>query len=838
MRVPLSWLKDYVDIPLPIDELAERLTFAGLEVEKIDHIGLPGADLPWDREKIITGQVTNVEKHPNADKLLLVDVAIGRAETIRLVTGAPNLHIGDVGQKVVVALNGARLYDGHKEGRVITTLKPAVLRGIKNDCMVCSEKELGISDQHDGIIILPGDAPVGVPFVDYAGDAVLEIAILPNTARCASIIGVAREVAALTGQRVRYPVIEYDETGDSTGSQVTIQITDATRNPRFTAGIIKGVTQKPSPPWMQQRLILVGMRPINNIVDASNYVMMEWGHPTHAFDLGALKHMQQTGHVTLLTRTAYPGEKLVTLDGKEHALEVTDILVCDPQRALSVAGVMGGSESEVTPTTTDILIEVAGWEQTSIRRTARLHNFHSEASYRFARGVHPDLAPVANRRFLQLLQQIGGGQISPGLLDVYPNPKPIETIDLDPQYVARLLGVQVSQADMTSSLQSLEFTVIPSETHSGLLSVTPPNHRLDIEGAHDLVEEIGRVYGMENIPSRIFDESMPAAIGNPNLDFEERVKDVLVEAGLSEIVSYRMTTPEQEQRLFAPGTPGDDRPMVTIQNPINPLRNSMRRTLLAGMLESVQANVRHHEHVAIFEMGSVYTIGEAETGHVREPGDEVLPNELPRLALAMTGSSSTKSWRITDTGSIDFYELKGVIETLLNGVHASSMPVYVPISHPTLYPGRAAAVELNGQRIGIFGELHPHVRAQWNLPEQPVLIADLDVRALRSVAAELTQAREVSRFQAITEDLAVVVDEAVTGAQVEQTIRRAGGNLLKSISLFDVFRGDQIGAGKKSLAYSLTYQSDERVLSMADIEKPRGKIIKSIEGQLGGTIRT
>ena len=834
MRVPISWLKDYVDLTLPIDQLAERLTFAGLEVETIDYIGLPGAALPWDPEKIVTGQVVSVEKHPNADKLLLVDVNIGRAEPIRLVTGAPNLKAGDSGQKVVVALNGARLYDGHKEGRAVTTLKPAVLRGIKNDSMVCSEKELGISDEHEGIIILPPDAPVGVPFVDYAGDAVLEIAILPNTARCASIIGVAREVAALTNQHVRYPVIDYAESAESTASQVTIQISDPALNPRFTAGIIKGVTQRPSPVWMQQRLTLVGMRPINNIVDTSNYVMMEWGHPTHAFDLAALKRLQGGEHVTVLTRTARPGEQLVTLDGKSHELESQDILVCDPQRALSVAGVMGGSESEVTGATTDILHEVAGWQQTSIRRTARTHNFHSEASYRFARGVHPDLAPIANRRFLQLLQQNGGGQISTGLVDVYPNPRQTTTIDLFPTYVERLLGVQVSLGDMTNALERLEFAVEPV---GGLLRVTPPNHRLDIEGPHDLVEEIGRIYGMENIPVRIFDEPMPAAVGNPELEFEERVKDVLVEAGLTEIVSYRMTTPEQEHRTMTPGTPVDDRPMVRIQNPINPERSGMRRTLLAGVLESLQSNIRHHERVAIFELGSVYIVGEQEAGHVSEPGDDVLPNELPRVTLAMTGASSAQSWRTAKSAPMDFYELKGVVEALLNGIHGTAPAGFVPIAHPSLYPGRAAAVEVSGQRIGIFGELHPQVRAEWNLPDQPVLIADLDIRALRAISQDLAQARDVMRFPLITEDLAVVVDEAISGAQVEQTIKRAGGNLLRSITLFDVFRGEQVGAGKKSMAYSLSYQSSERVLTMADIEKPRTKIIKSLEGQLGGAIR-
>ena len=354
MRVPISWLKEYVEITLPIEQLAEKLTLAGLEVEQIAYVGLPGSELPWDRDKIFVGQIVEVMRHPNADRLLLATVDYGAGQPITVVTGAPNIKPGDRGQKVALALRGARLYDGHKPGKEIMVLKEATLRGIKNDSMVCSEKELGLSDDHEGILILPDDAPVGTPLADYLGDVVLEIAILPSMARAASILGVAREVAALTGQAVRYPAMDFVAEGDPIEGQLRIEIRNPKHNPRFTASIIRGVTLGPSPFWMQRRLALCGMRPINNVVDISNYVMLELGQPTHAFDLDAVR-VGPSGMRTIITRLAEPGETLQTLDGQVRTLQASDILVCDELGPLSLAGVMGGADSEVKATTRNVL---------------------------------------------------------------------------------------------------------------------------------------------------------------------------------------------------------------------------------------------------------------------------------------------------------------------------------------------------------------------------------------------------------------------------------------------------------------------------------------------------
>ncbi len=826
MQVPVSWLKDYVDITLPIEELAERLTLAGLEVEHIDYIGLPGAELVWDRDKIFVGQLLKVERHPNADKLLLATVAYGAAQPIVVVTGAPNIQPGDAGQKVALALKGAKLYDGHKQGRVVMTLKEATLRGIKNDSMVCSEKELGLSDEHEGIILLPDDAPVGAPLADYLGDAVLTINILPNIARCASIVGVAREVAAITGQTVRYPRMDFIADGPPVEQLAALDIRDPRLNPRFTIGVIQGVALKPSPFWMQRRLTLAGMRPINNIVDVSNYVMLELGQPTHAFDFDAIA-ADDAGRRTIITRLAEPGERLTTLDGAERELLPADIVVADPARALSIAGVMGGADSEVTDATRNLLFEVASWHWVSIRRTARHHNLHSEASYRFARGVHPELAMLAQKRGLSLLQQHAGGVIAQGILDGYPEPLPPVVIDLKPAEVTRALGVEAPTDDIMRILRSLEFQVQPAA--EGCLRVTAPQHRLDIEGPHDLIEEVARIYGYDRVPATLMNDAIPPAHGAPALRFEERVRDLLAGLGLQEIVSYRLTTCETEARMLQPGAPVDDRPYVTLQNPINPERVVMRHTLTANVMEALASNLRHHDRAALFELGAVYLPSE----------DSILPDELSRLAIGMSGARATKDlpWQVAP-GMLDFFDLKGVVEALLSGLYIHDAR-YEPVEHPSYRPGRTAAVVAGDQRIGVLGEIHPRVREAWGFATTaPVLLADIDLAALQTIAeGRAMTVSDVPRFPAIHEDLAVIVDEALPAETVERAIRAAGGSLLEDARLFDVFHGEQIGAGKKSLAYALTYRADDRTLTDKEAEKVRNKIIRSLEGQIGGVVR-
>ncbi len=826
MRVPISWLKDYVDISLSVPELADKLTLAGLEVEAIEYIGLPGAELVWDCERIFVGELLKVERHPNADRLLLASVNYGPGRDITVVTGAPNIAVGDSGLKVVLALKGAMLYDGHKEGRVPMTLKEANLRGIKNDSMVCSEKELGMSDEHEGIILLPADAPVGAPLQDYLGDAVLDIAILPNIARATGILGVAREVAALTGQSLRYPDSTYvEDAPEAAADLVEIRIENPNLNPRFTASVIKDAQFGPSPYWMQRRLQLVGIRAISNVVDISNYIMMELGQPTHAFDFDALAGTKKI----VGSRLAKPGETLTTLDGKVRALLPTDIVVIEPTRAIGLAGVMGGGDTEISDRTRNILLEIASWDPVSLRRTVRHHQLPSDASYRYIRGVHPALTVLAQRRALHLLQRHASGKICRGIVDAYPKPAHVNVIDLDPAEARRILGVEIPLAEIRRILEALEFEVADGANHR--LRVTAPPNRLDAEGAHDLIEEIGRIYGYNRLPNTLMDDEIPVGHDTSAYDFEESLRDALAGAGLQEIVSPRLTAPEAETRILSPGTPADDRVYVTLQNPISADRAVMRHSLLSGMLDTVTANLRHHTRVAIFELGSVYL-----------PSEEgVLPDEMPRLAITLCGARDATGWdaaaRDAAAAPMDFYSLKGALEAMLASIGAVGAR-FEPATHPTYYPGRTAALLApSGQQIGLLGELHPRVRDAFGLPALPVLIADLDVVAIRAIAGGTAEVADPPRFPAVTEDLAVIVNEDVSAALVEETLRKAGGNLLHGVRLFDVFRGEQIGAGRKSLAYSLTYQADDRTLTDKDIEKPRAKVIRAIEGQLGGSIR-
>ncbi len=824
MRVPLSWLREYVDVPLSVDELAERLTLAGLEVERIERIGLPGSDLPWDRDKIFVGEVLRVERHPNADRLLLATVAFGADQPITVVTGAPNLKPGDQGLKVVLALKGARLYDGHKEGKVIMTLKEATLRGIKNDSMVCSEKELGLSDDHEGILILPDDAPVGAPLVDYLGDVVLEIAILPNTARCASIVGVAREVAALTNQTVRYPSCDFESSGPQVSDSVAVHIHDAQCNPRFVAGVARGVRVSPSPWWMRRRLTLCGMRPINNIVDISNYVMLELGQPTHAFDFDAVR-VGPSGKQTIITRRAALGETLVTLDGVRRDLHPEDILVCDEHGPLSMAGVMGGAESEVKDTTTRVLFETATWDPIHIRRTARRHNLFSEASQRFARGVPPAMAMWAQRRGLALIQQITGAEIDQGVCDAYPHPQPPVVVDLRPRRVSQMLGVEMPEEDVARTLRALEFGVQPMP--DGVLRVTVPDHRLDIEGEHDLIEEVARVRGYDTLPATLMQAEIPPAHSDAGLSFETLVKDTLVKLGLQEIITYRLTTPEAEAKARADMRAEPPQAYVTLANPLTPDRVVMRRTLLPAMLDTLKENLRHHDRVALFEVGSVYL----------QRADQPLPDEPSRLTIGLAGARQIAWWQEREARPMDFYDLKGVIEGLLDALGVSDAHI-APADHPALHPGRTAALHVRGQAIGHFGELHPRVKARWEFPaDAPVLIADLDMAALQQVAEAARQVSDVPRFPPVVEDLAVVVAEHVSADEVRQVIARAGGEMLRGVRLFDVYRGAQIGDGKKSLAWSLTWQAEDRTLTDKETERLRAKVIRALESQLGAAVR-
>lgn len=826
MRVPISWLKEFVDIPLPIAELAERLTFAGLEVAAIETIGLPGSPLPWDRQRILVGQVRAVRPHPNADRLVLADVTCGPGRDITVVTGAPNLRVGEAGQKVAVALEGAQLWDGHSPTPVISTLKGRKVRGIYSDAMICSEKELGLSEDHTGVLILDPEAPLGLPLPDHLGDVVLDVEILPNMARCMSLLGVAREVAALTGGSVRAPEPLLRTGGRAVGELVAVEIADPALCARYTATLIRGVRIGPSPERMQRRLRLAGVRPINNIVDVTNYVMLEWGQPLHAFDFDRLVRRAQEGRPRIIVRPARPGESIVTLDGIARPLTPERLLITDAAGPIAVAGVMGGAETEVTEATAAVLLESASFHFVSIRKTTQALKLPSEASARFGRGVPPAIAVAALLRATGLMQELAGGEVAPGVADCYPVPQPIPVITLSSADVRRILGIDMPREEISRILTSLDFTCTPAG--EAALTVTAPPHRLDVGsgvvGVADLTEELARIIGYDRIPVTEMADALPPQRDNPVVDMEERVRDLMAMAGLQEIITYRLTTPEREAALAPAG--GTGLPYVRLANPISAERVAMRRTLLAGLLEVMAQNRRLRDRLAFFEVGPVFL----------PTASDPLPEEPRRLALGLAGRLAPAGWQDAQPAGADFFALKGVIEALLHGLHILAVR-FEPATHPAFLPGHTARLVVDGESVGPLGQLRPEVQAAFDLDGPAVFLAELDLDRILSRASVTFPVAAVSRFPPVLQDLALVVDDDVRADELAEAIREAGGTLLADVRLFDVYRGKPVPAGKKSLGFSLAFQAADRTLTEAEVEAEKRQILEAAAARFGAQVR-
>lgn len=838
MKVPLSWLRDLVDIEVPIEELTYRLTQAGLEVEQLRYVGLPigqaahshtsVSGLAWDPEMIVVGEIREVMPHPNADRLVLTRLYDGEAEHTVL-TGAPNLlDLKDRGPleqpiKVAYAKKGARIYDGKQPGWQEMTLEPVKIRGVESSSMACSEKELGISEDHGGIIVLDQDAQAGTSLAEYMGDVVLDINILPNIARDANILGVAREAAALLGTELKEPSYEVAWEGPAIEDQVRLEIREPELNPRFVLGLIEGIEVGPSPYWVQRRLRLAGMRPINNIVDTTNYVMLEIGQPLHAFDYDALVERAGGQPPTIITRLPEAGETLTTLDNVERQLDEFTILVADTAGALSIGGVMGGEETEVGEGTRRVLLEGAAWNFINIRKTVGSQRISSEASYRFERGVHPAMAERGVRRGLELMRRLSGGQVAQGLLDEYPLPPEPSEVEIGPEDAERWLGARLELDEMADILRRLQFTV---EVQDGRLHATAPDHRLDIGqgaiGMADLMEEIARVYGYERIPETQISDRIPPQYGNPDLVLEERIRDLLAAMGLQEIVTYRLTSPEREAQ--AGEQPAAD--YVRLVNPISEDRAVMRRSLLPSMLETVERNRRLADRIALFEIGPTFVPLEGEQ----------LPVEPSRLSLAMTGVQYPADWRREPRVQLDFFDVKGVIERLLAGLQVTAFG-FQPAEHPSFHPGKCAELTLHGEPAGILGEVHPLVSERYNLGEAPLAAAELELDLIKGAVPARYPVQPVPAYPPVLEDLAFILPEQVAAAEVRQLILEQGQPLLERVELFDLYRGDQIGAGKVSLAFSLVYQAPDRTLTDEEVAANRRRIVSSVEQAFDAVLR-
>lgn len=850
MLVPLSWLRELVDIDVPVELLAERLTLAGLEVGAINYLGIPqGAveglrwppsdHLVWDRERVLLGAIREVRAHPNADRLVLAMVDYGGDELEQCVTGASNLFgYKDRGPLdpplwAPFAMEGAELLDGHSNEPKRMRLKERSLRGIPNRSMVCSEKELGLSDEHEGILLLDHDDGFrpGAPLQDVLGDVVLDIELTPNLARCFSILGVAREVAALLDKPLRMPSDEVLAEGPPVAGQAAINIEGPELNPRFTLALLRDTRVGPSPPWLQQRLRRVGQRPINNIVDVTNYITLELGQPLHAFDYDKLLARAGGAAPTITTRLARPGESLTTLEGAARQLEAHDIILLDGAGILSLGGVIGGAETEIDDDTRNVLLEAANWNPVNIRRTMQSQKVITDAAARFSRGVHPALSPYGLRRGIELMRRHGGGAVAAGIIDDYPLPPEPVRVTLTRAEIRRITGVDFSAEAAAAILRRLEFEV---REEGDSLRVSAPDHRLDISGEAvtgqaDLIEEIVRIHGYDRIPDSMIADELPPPAANLELEHEELLRDLLVTLGLRENISHRFTAPEREALL----TPGDGPgfhtlPYVELLNPLAPERRALRHTLLTRLLDNAADNARWRDSQQVFEIGQVY---------LPQPGEQ-LPREPGRLALLMTGQRDLPDWQGDGDGDLlDFFDLKGALGSMLDALGVAEV-VWSPGGHSSLHPGRSATLRSGDVTLGHAGELHPLVAEAFALRDAPVLVAELDLDLLLARSEwRRFPVQPLPLTPPVLQDIALVVREALPAAEVEAVLRRAGGDLLRDLRLFDVYSGEPVPRGHKSLAFNLVYQTDARTLTDREVAKLHRRIVRAAERELGATLR-
>ena len=859
MLVPISWLKEYVDLSGSTAELAQRLTLAGLEIATVHQVG----DW-WDPATLTVGQVRAILPHPDADRLVLVDVDYGGAELQRVVTGAPNLYAyRDAATlpvlKVAFAREGAVLLDAYSDQRPRPKkqLKASKIRGVRSAGMVCSERELGISEEHEGIILLPEDAPIGMPLRDYLGDEVLEIELTPDMARCLSVIGIAREVAALTDTPLRLPAEPpaVAANGAPASDYAKVTIVDPDLCNRYTALIIKDVQVAPSPRWLQERLTKAGMRPINNIVDITNYVMLEWGQPLHAFDYDILvQRAQRVGDAipTIIVKRAQAGEKFTTLDNVPRTLDESMLMIADTAGSIAIAGVMGGQESEVSDATRTILLESATFEGINNRRTASQLRLPSEASYRFARGVPATLNPIAARHAAELMRQYAGGQVVAGTVDAYPVAQPVRTVYTTVSDMRRLLGMAVSEEAILNALQRLDFQAkvvsdvaataateatfalhhLPGEA---LIEAVAPWHRLDVAIPADLTEEVARIIGYEHVGATLINDVLPTQQRNDLFMTEELVRSVLSGIGLQEIINHPLTNPENHAKLQAPAITksgnGEAAPYITLLNPIMPERRAMRRSLIVSTLENLARNLRHTARLATFEVGRVY---------LPEKGDGILPLEDRRTCIALTGPRRLTTFHPdpSATEEMDFFDLKGVVELLLQRLgYSANRTEYRAQPATGVFGPRCAEIFVDGHSVGLLGEIHPQVRAAFDLGAGRVNVAELRIQPLLKPHWELQPMQPISAYPPVVEDLAFEVAEAVTAQQVQQAIRQGGDERLTLVELFDIYRGDPLPAGHKSMAYRLTYQSLQRGLNEKEVSHLRQRIIKTVESATGAKLR-
>lgn len=810
MRISLNWLKKYVNIKIPVEELASRLTMVGLEVESVERLGAK-------YDKFFVGLVLDVKRHPNADKLTVCSVNVGK-EILSIVCGAPNVRAG---QKVPVGLLGAIVPRNQhdREGKPFV-LERVKIRGVESQGMICSEYELGLGNDAEGILVLDEAAKVGMPLAESFSltDTILEIGLTPNRPDCLSHVGVAREVAALLGIKLSRPVVRYKESRERTDKWVSVRIDDPESCPRYTARLVRGVNVAPSPLWLQDALKAVGVRPINNVVDVTNYVLMELGHPLHAFDFDRLERG------AIVVRRAKEGEVFVTLDAKERRLRSDTLMICDAARPVAIAGVMGGANTEISESTVNVLIESAYFEPRSIRRTSKHLGLVTDASQRFERGVDPNATRDSADRCVQLIQEICGGQILMGAVDVYPKKIKPHPIGLRVERVNEVLGTKLTEKAIVRFLSLLEVPRTNQRTSKAgkRLQFLVPTFRPDLEREIDLIEEVARMYGYDNIESKtgttlkFLSQPMAEEIG-------DMLRDFLVSEGYREI----MTNSLQKKPIAALG----NKRFVEVINPISEDMAALRTTLLPGMLDVIRHNIYHGtKDLKLFEVGNVFRLSsDSERGKFFEPYIEE-----QRIILGQTGLANAPGWERADRQA-DFFDLKGAVKRLLAKISLDKIQ-FIYYSTTNTLTEFSVDVEFNGSYVGFLGKLKPSIAVDFGI-DQEVFVAELSVEVMKQVPLRKPVSELLPKYPSMMRDLAFVVDEGVPASDVEQAIRSSSGELLKSVRLFDLYVGDQLERGKKSCAFSLEFLSSERTLTEGEVERTVEKIVQYVGQKFSAKLR-
>jgi phenylalanyl-tRNA synthetase beta chain len=808
MRAPMRWLREYCDPPITTEEAGRKLNDAGIELERIDRVGVDAL------ENFVVGRVISAEQHPNADRLSVCIVDDGSGSERTIVCGAPNVAAG---QTVAVALPGAVMPDG-------TELGEAKLRGVKSSGMILAEDEVGVGEDHDGIMVLAengGPAP-GTPLIDHLqiADEVLELAIAPNRPDCLAVYGVARELHALTTAPLAPDPTGEDAPAAGPGELPRVEI-DPDICLRFTVRVFEDVKIGPSPLWLKARLTAAGQRPISNVVDITNYVMLLTGQPLHAFDLDKVRGGR------LVVHRAQDGQAMRTLDGAERTLDSTMALISDAEGPTSIAGIMGGEVSEVSDETARVAMEAATWVGPNISRTQAKLGLRTEASARFEKQLHPELAIAAQRLAARLMVELAGARMVEGTVDEYPSPAAPRKVRLRTARVERLLGMAVEEDEIQAILGRLGFA---TDAADGGFEVTVPYWRDgDVQREADLVEEVARIHGLDKLPI-----TLPArrhAVGrlSPAQGVRRRIEDALRDRGLSEVVAYSFTAPEALGRLRLA-----DLPLLRLANPMSEDQSVMRPLLLPGLLDAARHNAAHgRPRLALFESAHVYRVsdplGQAPDG---SPNGATPAYEAHHVGAVLT-EALPGTWR-SEPRPADFFAAKALVEALLRAV---GLECWVePGERPFLHPGRTATVLAADERkLGWIGELHPSVARAWDL-DGTVAAFELDADLIAELAPGPVPYRDVTSFPALYQDLAVVVDEDVAAGDVETKVREAGGDLLDAVELFDVYRGDQVGEGRKSLALRLEFRSPSRTLTDSDVASLRSSIEAAL-AELGGALR-